>query len=395
MAQVPPRYCPECNTPVVPGQRFCANCGRTTTPAPAQTAHVPDAPFSMPFPPAAPLVSQQPTPAQPPPSWRITEPPVPQAPIAPSYNPRKRPFGRAGLALALLLLLVLSGAGSYLIAAAMGYRLPDFLGGHLTQTPITTTQINSTVTYAGVDLTILSAQQSQNFIDDPNTTSTGMARLTMQEQNNTTVKVSWLYNDTARLLLPDKTLVAPTYIRAHVGIAPGTTQKSFLDFAVPTKDKINQLTLRIGAANEVQLDIPLTGQADLHKYSPKNVKLDGQMLYMGLNYTLVKASSQLSIAGQQASKGMTYIVVTLKVDNTLSQQAIPGSPYDYARLKAGNTTAAPKYTDLPVSFDSGETGKSGTITFLVPQSPQSGRAFTLVLLPQSGAGQATTDFQFA
>jgi hypothetical protein len=292
----------------------------------------------------------------------------------------------------LLLLLVLLGAGSYLVAAALGYRLPDFLGGKLTQTPITTTQINSTVTYVGVDLTILSAQQSQSFIDDPNTTSTGMVRLNIQEQNNTTVKVSWLYNDSARLLLPDKTLVAPTYIHAHVGIAPGATQKSFLDFAVPTNDKINQLTLRIGAANEVQLDIPLTGQADLHKYSPKNVNLDGQMLYLGLNYTLVKATSQLSVAGQQASKGMAFIVVALKVDNTLSQQVIPGSPYDYARLKAGNTTAAPKYTDLLVSFDSGETGQSGTITFLVPQS---GRAFTLVLLPQSGAGQATTDFQFA
>src|SRR2546429_9854421 len=105
-----------------------------------------------------------------------------------------------------------------------------------------------------------------------------------------------------------------------------------------------------------------------------------------------EGSRQLKYGGQQASKGMTYVVVTLQVDNTLSQQAITGSPFDYARLKAGNTTAAPKLTDLPVSFDTGEKGKTGTITFLVPGNSTT---LTLIFLPQSGADQATTDFQFA
>jgi hypothetical protein len=266
------------------------------------------------------------------------------------------------------------------------------LGGSVTQPPVTTTQINSTVTYAGADLTILTAQQSQSFINDPNTTTTGMVRLTIQEQNKTTVKVSWLYNDIARLQLPEKTLGAPVYVQAKVGLALGATQKSVLDFAVPINDKISQLTLRLGAANEAQMDIPLTGHADLGKYNPKSVQLNGQMLYLGLNWTLVKAMSQLSVAGQQASKGMNYVIVTLKVDNPLSQQAIPGSPFDYARLKAGTTTASPQYTDLPVSFATAETGQSGTITFLVPQSS---KAFTLILLPQGGANQAATDFQLA
>ena len=294
--------------------------------------------------------------------------------------------------LILVLLLVLLGVGGYFGALALGYRLPGFLGGNATQPPITTSQINATVTYAGVDLTVLTAQQSQSFMNDPNTTSTGMVRLNIQEQNKTTVKVSWLYTDIARLLLPDKSVATPTYVRARAGIAPGATQKSMVDFAVPTSDKISQLTLRLGAANEAQMDIPLTGQADLGKYSPRSVKPNGQLLYLGLNWTLVKATSQLSIAGQQASKGTTYIIVTLRVDNTLSQTAITGSPFDYARLKAGNTTASPKFTDLPVSFDTGETGQTGTITFLVPQSS---KAFTLILLPQGGADQATTDFQFA
>lgn len=385
MEQVFPRFCPRCSAPVAQGQRFCANCGLTMTTAPQPMVTV-NAPDSQPLPQFSP-VSQQPV--QPQPSWRITGSP---APITPSRPPRKKTSGRTILVLILVLLLVLLGVGGYFGALALGYRLPGFLGGNATQPPITTSQINATVTYAGVDLTVLTAQQSQSFMNDPNTTSTGMVRLNIQEQNTTAVKVSWLYADIARLLLPDKSVVSPTYVHARVGIAPGATQKSIIDFAVPTSDKISQLTLRLGAANEAQMDIPLNGHADLGKYSPQSVKPNGQMLYMGLNWTLVKATSQLSIAGQQASKGTTYIIVTLRVDNTLSQTAITGSPFDYARLKAGNTTASPKFTDLPVSFDTGETGQTGTITFLAPQSS---KAFTLILLPQGGADRATTDFQFA
>ena len=390
MAQVYPRFCPRCSAPAVPGQSFCANCGLTMSPAPQITADAPNPQPSPQFPPVSMPSQPEQQPGQPPPSWRITGSSAPIS--APSHPPRRKSFGRTGLALVLLLLLVFIGTGCYLGAIALGFRLPGFLGGNVTQPPVTTSQINSTVTYAGVDLTVLTAQQSQSFINDPNTTSTGMVRLNIQEQNKTAVKVNWLYNDSARLLLPGKTLVAPVYVQARAGIAPGVTQKSVLDFAVPINDKINQLTLRLGAANESQLDIPLTGHADLGKYNPQSVHLNGQMLYLGLNWTLVKATSQLSVAGQQASKGMIYVIVTLKVDNPLSQQAIPGSPFDYARLKAGTTTASPKYTGLPVSFATGETGQTGTITFLAPQSSKS---FTLILLPQGGAAQATIDFQFA
>jgi len=203
--------------------------------------------------------------------------------------------------------------------------------------------------------------------------------------------VSWVYSNIARLILPGKKFVVPTLVQATVGIAPGVIQKSTLDFAVPTSMKISQLTLRLGAANEAQMDIPLTGHADLREYAPKTVNPDGQMTYLGLNWTLVSATSQLSIAGQQASKGMAYIIGTLKVDNTLSQEAIPGSAYDYIRLKSGSTIAPPKNTTLPVSFETGETGKTGTVTFLISQSTNT---YTFILLPQGGTDQATTDFQF-
>src|SRR5207249_6181089 len=118
----------------------------------------------------------------------------------------------------------------------------------------------------------------------------------------------------------------------------------------------NQLTLRLGASNEAQMDIPLTVHANLSKYAPKTVKLSGTVSYMGLNWTLVNAIRQFSIVGQQASKNMVYLVLALKVDNILSQKAIVGSAYNYIRLQAGNARFAPKDTTLPVAFDTGATG---------------------------------------
>jgi hypothetical protein len=277
------------------------------------------------------------------------------------------------------------------VAGYFGYHLLE-MSIPPTQSPITTTAINSTITYAGIDVTVLNAQQSQRFIDDPNTSSTGMVRLHLQAQNQTTVPVNLVYNNIARLLLPGGKIVAPAYAKSNSSVAPGATLTSIIDFAVPTTNKLDQLTFRLGAANEAQMDIPLTGNADLGKYAPKTVNLNGKLQYLGLDWLLVSATSQLSIAGQQASSGMHYVTVTLKVNNTLTQTAIPGSPYDYIRLKAGNTMVTPKDAELPVSFDAGTNGKSGTVTFLVPQDSTT---LTLILgsQKQSGFDQDTANFQ--
>ena len=311
-----------------------------------------------------------------------------QTPVEPA--PKKRGIGRKGLIPLMVALLVLLAAAGYVIAGLQGVHLPGF-GNY--QSPVTTKTINATVTYAGVDITIVNVQQSQNFINDPNSSDSGMIRLNLREQNNTGIKVSWNYNTIARLILQGKSIASPVYVKAGTSIAPGTSQSSVLDFAVPGRDAISQLTLRLGAPGEAQMLIPLTGRADLSTYQPRSINLNGQMLYFGLNWTLTTATSSLSIDGQQASSGMRYITVTLKVDNTLSQIAVTGSPYDYIRLKFGKTTVSPKGATLPVSFNAGAMGQTGTVSFLVPQRTQ---AFTLLLVPQSrdaSSDQDSTDFQ--
>lgn len=383
MSQAPRRFCPQCGAPTMAGQHFCANCGRVLAAASSEVDTVPLVHSPENFAQTAPQTPQQ----YPRPVWARPSTSFPRP-------PEKRMPSRAGCVLLFLVLLVVAGIGSYAAAGLMGLHLPGLgsAGRSDVQPPIATMAVNSSVIYAGVNVTILSAQQSQSFVDDPNTTTTGMVRLHLQEQNKTSTRVSWIYANVARLVLPGGKTVAPTLVQARADIEPGVTQNSIFDFAVPMSMKISQLSLKLGAVNEAQMDIPLTGHADLNKYAPKTVKPNGQMTYLGLNWTLVSATSQLSIAGQQASKGMSYIIVMFSVDNTLSQEAIPGSAYDYIRLKSGGTIALPKSTTLPVLFEAGETGKTGTVTFLAPQSSST---YTLILLPQGGTDQATTDFQFA
>jgi hypothetical protein len=413
MAQDTPRFCPRCGAPLRTGQRVCANCGldipsRTVSqdfPV-APQAYPPSAQSGMPVPDQATL-PQYPA-SYPQSSMPMSEQgaqylsPFPggqnnqQVPPASVVKPaQKRSRGRVGCVIGLLLVAVL-GIAAIFGAVLLGVHLPGTTD-LTTQTPVTTTSVNETVTYAGVAITVLNAQQSQRFVNDPNTGNDGMLRLNLKEQNSTNTTVSWSYAEIARLVLPGGSTVSPVSVKAQGSIAPGATQSSIVDFVVPTTTSVRKIVLRLGSASEAQMDIPLTGQANLSKYAPHSVQLNGQMLYMGLNWTLTQATSQLSIAGQQASKGKRYIIVTLSVDNTLSQETITGSPYTYIRLQVGNgnTLLSPQASTLPVSFATGETGKTGTVTFLAPQNSSS---FTLLLQQQgnnSGFDPASSAFQLS
>src|SRR5713101_6729242 len=124
----------------------------------------------------------------------------------------------------------------------------------------------------------------------------------------------------------------------------------------------------------------------------ETINLHGQMQYFGLNWTLTSATSSLSMQGQQAAKGMRYLTLTLQVENTLSQVAITGSAFEYMSLHYANHTALPKHATLPVAFEVGAAGVTGSVSFQVPQNIQS---FTLLLETQNGdrGDQSSTAFQ--
>jgi hypothetical protein len=314
-------------------------------------------------------------------------PPADQA-RPPALRPeRKR---RRGVVVVVVLLVVLIfGGGAYLAYSLTGGHLP---GLSPSQSSIKTTKLNIPVTYAGMDITILNVQQAQNFLSDPQTANDGMLRLNLQEQNKTNAAISWNYSKSALLLSQGAAPIAPVYVKSKNTIAPGATETSIIDFPIANGGNLNRLTFQLGTASEAKQQVPLTGQAGVDRYGPKTSQQNGTLLYFGLNWTLTSVTTSLSIPGQQAPSGMEFLILTLKVDNTLSQEAITGSPFDYLRVKAGGQTVAPVDTTLPISFATGEMGKTGTATFLIPQNSS---ACTLILLSQDPgtSGQATTDFQ--
>ena len=372
MAQALPGNCPRCGTPTVEGMRFCANCD---LPAEAMLAYASNAQSSQPIGQVRQTGPQAPSPL--PTLAREDQ----QAVWRTSGTPR-RSSGRAGLVVALLALLILVGAGIVVAARAFGASVPGF---GPSQSSITTTPLSLSFPYAGVNITLVNAQQAQNFLDDPNSRDDGMLRLNLQATNSTTVRVAWRYEDIAQLVLPGNSIVTPTYVKGLVDLPAGKTQSNIVDFAVPTSIALSKLTLRIGSVSEVQLNIPLNAQADLGSLLPHKMALNGRAIYFGLNWTLQSATTSLGIPGTQASKGMRYVTLALSVDNTLSQTAIAGSPYQYARLQFGRTQLVPADSTLPVSFQAGATGVTGTLSFLVSQKST---AFTLVFLPQ---GQDSND----
>jgi len=441
MAQAMPRYCPRCGTPTRADMRYCATCelpveamlshpGDQTElasleemsepaviPTPRQTADqaLPAVGPSRDFlpswstpggeppvsagiwdaadPGASPWTATQAGPPPSPPSdpWHAADVQSPWEALPPTHVPEPQARGqrRASQIIVLLVILLVLGGGSYLAFSLLSGHFP---GLSATQAPITTRSLNLTVPYAGINITLLSMQQAQNFVDDPHSASDGMLRLNLQERNATKVSVHYDFTTGARLLVQGKATRVPTFVRSATTIAPGATETSVVDFALPGKVNPAALVLQIGAASEARLQIPLSGPANLGQYQPVTTGQHGSVVYFGLKWALTSATTSLSLPGQQAPADMKFLTLTVRIDNPLTQEAISGSPFDYMRVRAGGTTATPIYTTVPVSFAVGETGKTGTATFLIPQKSTT---CTFILLSQDpgGSGQASTDIQ--
>lgn len=402
MSQTPSSPCPRCRAPIPANQQFCSNCG--------VTLHI---------------ESRGQTPLQP--TQRIKYPVhvSAQSYQAPQYNayaqqshlgyaaalpyviPQKnaeqgtrRKVG-CGMGIALMLLVVLLATAGYFAIRFIGPRVTngptDNSAVTPTQGPVTTTPINTTVTYASVVITIINAQQAKSFANDPE--SSDLLRLNLHEQNTVTVDTSlvpstssYAYADAFRLLLPDGKSLALLDSQTSSGPARGITQNSWVDFPIPISMKVNQLLLRLGTDTETQMDIPLIGNADVSQYQPEQVVPNKQVQYGSLMVALTTATALLSYGGEQADKGMRFLVVALTIVNSASSD-VHAYPPDYLRLQLSGTTIAPEgSTAIPNAFAASATAK-GTAAFLVPQNETT---FTLLLLANDSTGatsQAAIPFQ--
>src|SRR6266702_82295 len=212
MAQARPRLCPQCGTPTTAGQGFCANCGRVLTTAPSEVDTVPQGQPRQRFSQTGPQTVQQ----SPQPIWARPSASFPR-------SPKKRMSGRTGCLLLFLVLLVVSGIGIYAGAGLLRLPLPGFdsAGRSDVQPPIATIVVNTSVTYAGVKIAILLAQQSQSFVDDPNTTTTGMVRLHLQEQTTLSSLVGCITANVAGHILAGGVSVGATLVQIRASMAWG------------------------------------------------------------------------------------------------------------------------------------------------------------------------------
>jgi hypothetical protein len=390
-------YCPQCGLPME------VNAGPPTVISrEGSSPQMPPAPLD----PYSAPTQMAPSPAggsQPP---VFNYPPTLQAAsLPPQQNKSGRGLKRAGcvgIAAALILVLLLGTAG-YFLMRFTNARSTTATGGSNaeatpTQSPVITTPLGGTITYASVLITLVNAQQASHFVDDHSTSSVGALRLNIHESQaapldtgGSTTDPYYGYDKAFNLILPGGKVIAPESTKIASGPTGKASQDNWLDFSVSPAIKVNQLTLRIGGTNEAQMDVPLIAHADLSTYQSQVVHLTTRVPYGDTFWTLTTASKQWSDGGKQAGKEQRFLVVAVSVDNPSSSDVNAYSP-DYLRLQVGDNQVSETNDNMPTGFAAGTTSSKGLVAFLVPQESTN---FALVLLGNSTAQQATIPFTLA
>ncbi len=422
MAQNSVRSCPNCYTPLGPGQRFCSNCGaivevnanKPTELTPNSAGSIANMATRMPVPPPPPPDSGFQAPFPPsqdyqPPAQSYQPPPIgyqPPAYTRPQKDSSGKVLGQIGcgmLAIILLVLALCSTAGFFVYRAvssaanSVQATVSTASGSSSSSTDVTPTfapptvsPVNATVKYADVDITIVDVKQAANFPDENNTSSPGIVRVDLSENNTTSRGSSYYYGDMVRLLLPDGTSVVPLSTQAISGPDASVSRKNWIDFAVAPNIDVKKLTLRLGKPDESQIDVPLTSNPDVSKYLPKTVTPNKSVQYSGTTWTIVSATKQSSGDNRQAPQGQAYVIVKLRIDNN-SARDFNAYPGDYVRLQSGATKASPESYTIPLGVSAGQTNQTGQCLFLLPQSSTD---FTLLLLANSSGTVQSVSIPF-
>jgi hypothetical protein len=321
-----------------------------------------------------------------------TRPVTPQAPVPDSIVPhsaRVLKRSRASLiAIVLLLALVLSGIGGYVVIShstgqtatnTPGQRSTP--GNSPTATSPTMESLDLQFPYAGERITVTSVQEAARFADDLQPyQGQGLVRITLNETNPSHWHAGFgLFSDVAHLLLSDGSTANVNAVKSDGGLdANASRANNWLDFAVPSAvPDLSKLVLRMGTATEHRMDIPLLPSADLSQYQDKTITPNTPVSYGGLNWTLQSVTLSLSGAkGAQATAGMRYVILSLRVDNPTSHDVVIGFPEDYLRLKSTDATSTPivDTMTLPGHAPANTTNVTGTVFFLMPEHDTS---FTL------------------
>jgi hypothetical protein len=201
----------------------------------------------------------------------------------------------------------------------------------------------------------------------------------------------YAYPEAFALLLPAGKKVDMGSYKDLTGPAQKGNQTTWIDFPASTGLNVSQMTLQIGKDAEEQIQVPLTGHADLSQYQSRQSTLNLRVPFGSTFWTLKTVTLKLSDSGAQVTKGIRFLVLRFSVDDP-STNGGNAYPPDYMRLQYGGTIIALEQVALG-DVAPHTTNVPGIVSFLVPQGTT---AATFILLPGHTPGatsQATIPFQ--
>ncbi len=308
-------------------------------------------------------------------------------------HPRKRRFASwlwlvAVLVVGAVVLIVVSSIAGYWLQNIHLPAASSVINPTATTVPVTTLNVGRTAPYAGLDMTVTSAQYATSFSDDNIQSGAAIVRLNMQVANHTSGKISVIYYAVARLLAPHVGTVVPTNVHLSIGPKPGKSEKGWIDFSVAKDVQLNTLTLQFGSTtqNESLVNIPLSGKFNASQYADRVSPQDGTYNYYFsgsiLNYHLTSVETRFDYEGFQCKAGKQFYIFNFQVANPNGVDVSPGYGFDYLRMVANGYGNPPIDNTLPYTFGAGKT-INGRVVFSV----QSGlHYFSLRFLSQTGNG---------
>jgi hypothetical protein len=270
-------------------------------------------------------------------------------------------------------------------------HVPTNLNQIVASPPITTFTVQRTAPYAGLKITVMTAQYAPSFVDDDIHLGPAVVRLTLHVANPTSSQIGIVYYDSARLLIPKVQPLAPTNVHLAASLNPGTNATGWLDFSVPDTVHLDSLTLQLGSPllHEWLVKIPFKGAFDASRYadasSPQTLVITYNYNDAGplLTYHLTKVDTRFSYRGSQCQAGKHFYILNFLVDNSNDVDVSPGPSFQYVRLLVDGNTLTPVENSLPATFKAGTQGVAGQVIFMAPAGLQT---VTVTFLSQNTGG---------
>ncbi|HEX4205109.1 MAG TPA: hypothetical protein VHZ51_13130, partial [Ktedonobacteraceae bacterium] len=292
--------------------------------------------------------------------------------------------------IALLVVVLIFGGLSSPLNTWLKNMQANSTSGKTPAAPITTMQVQRTAPYAGLDITVISAQYATYFTDDNIRPGPATVRLNIRVTNTNSDQARITYDDSDRLIVPHMQPIAPANSSFSSELQAGRSASGWLDFAVQNNVPLRALALQLGstAMSESLVTIPFRGIFDGSHYASKTYPLHDLFTYdfSGhiLMYHLTSVETRYAYQGSQCKVGQQFYVFNFAVDNTENSAVTPGFGFDYLRLVSNGYSQPPIDNTLPNTLKANAQGASGRVVFTGPADM---RTFTIGFLSQNGNGQ--------